>query len=99
MGVEFEAIVRAVLDGDEGELKALVAAGADLDQYDATGQTPLLTIVFVGAADAAELLLRHGADPNRANRDDPSATPLWHASDADFGLHEVEAVLVRFGAR
>jgi len=54
--------------------------------------------VFIGAADAAEVLLRHGADPNRANRNDPRSTPRWHASDEDFGLHDVEAALLRFGA-
>jgi ankyrin repeat protein len=99
MGAEFDAIVRAALDGKEDELKALVAGGADLNQYDSIGQTPLLRIVFIGAADAAELLLRHGADPTRAHRYDPSSTPLWHASNEDFGLHEIEVLLLRFGAR
>lgn len=99
MGGEFDAILRAALDGDESKLEDLIAAGADLDQYDDTGQTPLLALVFIGSADAAELLLRRGADPNRANRSDPGATPLWHASEEDFGLREVEALLLRYGAR
>ena len=98
MGTEFDAIVRAALDGNDDAMKALVAGGADLNQYDAVGQTPLLRIVFIGHADPAELLLRHGADPNRAQRNDPTATPLWHARD-DFGLDEMTAVLLRFGAR
>lgn len=99
MRAEFDAIVRAALDGSEDELKALVANGADLNEYGPGGQTPLLMIVFIGATEAAELLLRHGADPNRANRYQPSSTPLWHASAEDFGLHEIEALLLRFGAR
>src|SRR5262245_47461736 len=99
MGAEFHETVRGAEEGSEDKLKALVAAGADLDQYDAIGLTPLLVVVFRGHADAAELLLRHGADPNRSHRWDPTSTPLWHASEEDFGLHDVEAVLLRFGAK
>lgn len=99
MSREFDAIVRAALAGDEDGLKALVAAGASLDQYDdKSGMTPLLIAVFRGDVDAVELLLRSGADANRPNGRDPTSTPLWHARD-DFGLHEVTAVLLRFGAR
>ncbi|MGE0545811.1 MAG: ankyrin repeat domain-containing protein [Kofleriaceae bacterium] len=98
MANEFDALVDAALDGDEDRLKSLIAAGADLDQYDDSGQTPLLRLVFIGDDEGAELLLRYGADPNRPSRRDPTSTPLWHARD-DFGLDKVTAVLLRFGAK
>ena len=58
--------------------------------------TPLLYAVFVGDTKEAERLLQEGADPNQPSGS--GETPLWHAED-DFGLHEMAALLRRYGAR
>jgi hypothetical protein len=51
-----------------------------------------------GVDHAVRLLLEAGADANRAQRDDPTATPLWHARE-DFGLHEIAQLLEKAGAK
>ena len=69
-----------------------------MNAYDEYGMTPLLSAIFIGDPEAVRLLLEAGADPNRAQRSDPTATPLWHARD-DFGLHEIAGLLVQAGAK
>jgi ankyrin repeat protein len=70
----------------------------NLNEWDDLGMTPLLHAVFRGDVEDVRRLLDAGADPNRAQRDDPTATPLWHARD-DFGLHEIAELLIRAGAK
>ncbi len=94
---DFERVVEAALHGDEARLQTLVAGGADIDEYNTAGHTPLTLAVFRGDREAVELLLRCGADPSRPRRGDVTATPLWHATE-DFGLDEIAGVLRRFGA-
>jgi ankyrin repeat protein len=77
---------------------AELPASDDLNAWDELGMTPLLLAVFRGDLEAVRLLLQAGADPNRPRRDDPTATPLWHARD-DFGLHEIAELLVKAGAK
>lgn len=69
-----------------------------IDAYDELGMTQLLSAVFVGDVATVMELLQRGANPNKHQRDDPTATPLWHAED-DFGLIEVVQVLRAYGAR
>jgi ankyrin repeat protein len=69
-----------------------------IDAYDAFGMTQLLSAVFVGDPAKVQELLQQGANPNKSQRDDPSATPLWHAEE-DFGLLEVAQVLRAYDAR
>ena len=88
----------AAFAGDEDALRAAIADGEDVDAWDAAGMTPLLLAVFRGDIDAVDLLLRAGADPNRPQKGDVTATPLWHARD-DFGLHVIAALLEKAGAR
>ena len=65
--------------------------------WDDLRMTPLLYAVFRGDVEAVQLLLWAGANPNQPQQKDPSATPLWHATE-DFGLDEIAALLQAFGA-
>jgi ankyrin repeat protein len=91
-------LLRAALAGDAAKLREALDSGDDMNAYDEHGMTALLAAVFIGDTEAVRLLLGAGADPNRAQRSDPTATPLWHARD-DFGLHEIADLLVQAGAK
>lgn len=67
------------------------------DEYDENGMTPLLYAVFRGDPAEVQSLLEQGADCNKPQRDDSTATPLWHAEE-DFGLVEIAKLLRRYGA-
>lgn len=69
-----------------------------IDAYDENGMTQLLYAVFTGDLTRVQELLQQGADFNKPQRDDPTATPLWHAEE-DFGLLEVAQLLRAKGAR
>lgn len=88
----------AVLVSDYDAMRASLGRGAPINLWDDLGMTPLLYAIFRGDTEAVELLLSAGADPNRSQQKDPSATPLWHASQ-DFGLDQIAELLLRFGAR
>ena len=68
---------------------------ADLDERDSLGYTPLHRVADDGFADAAALLLEHGADTEA--RDNDQATPLLLA--AGGGYADVLSMLLRHGAR
>jgi ankyrin repeat protein len=72
------ALLYAVREGHVEAVRALLAAGADVDQVSAgDGTSPLLMATLNGHFDLALELLRMGADPNL--RSDPGATPLYAA--------------------
>jgi ankyrin repeat protein len=93
-----DPVLRAALTADATKVRDTISAGADVNAWDEHGMTPLLSAVFIGNVDAVRLLLEAGADANRAQRDDPTATPLWHARE-DFGLHEIAQLLEKAGAK
>jgi ankyrin repeat protein len=53
---------RAARNGDEKKIRKLVSSGAELDQKDARGMTPLIYASAAGKRDAVEVLLSLGAD-------------------------------------
>lgn len=53
----------AALNLDSGPLKALLAAGANVNARDANGATPLHMAAFATRTEHAQLLLKAGADP------------------------------------
>ena len=61
------------------QVKALITSGAEIDACDWAGRTPLHWAVLVDAAEAATELLRVGADPRCADRD--QRTALHWAAD------------------
>jgi hypothetical protein len=74
-------MIEAVKSGDTRALKALLAAGADVNEQDEQGWTPLNWAAGHGAVEVIELLLEHGADVALTGRD--RRTPLMIAKAAD----------------
>ena len=73
------ALVLAAREGDIGSARALVDAGADLNQVTEYGWTPLLTAVNNRNYELASMLIERGADVNIANKG--GWTPLYLATD------------------
>lgn len=77
------AFVRAARQGDFRRLEDLLAAGADIDGRDASGETALLRAVLSMQPDVVSFLLLLGADPNIP--DNGGVTPL-SATTAWYGV-------------
>src|SRR5215471_11057969 len=74
----------AARDGQMEAVKALVEAGADVNQLSATtAMTPLIQAIITGHFDIAKYFLDHGADPNLATKKD-GLTPLYATIDSRF---------------
>lgn len=91
-GTAFEdgitALIEAVRENREDMVRFLLEKGADTEQSDADGWTPLF---FALTASMARLLLDFGADPHACNSD--GATPLQMARQFERGNKELLAVL------
>lgn len=72
-------------------MERLLQAGADPNQFNPYGETPLHAAVSSGEVRAVELLLRHGADPGLANPE--GQTPLSLAIEE--GKPEIRQLLER----
>ena len=70
-------LVEATLAGDAAAVRALVAAGADLEARGAAGRTALLLATRADDVEVASLLIAAGADVNA--RDDIGDTPFLYA--------------------
>lgn len=73
------AMIFAAREGDMASVKALLEAGADVNQTSHYGWTPLLTAVQNRYYKLAAYLLDHGADPNISNKG--GWNPLYIATD------------------
>jgi ankyrin repeat protein len=73
------ALVFAARQGDLDTVKALVDAGADVNQVTQYGWSPVLTATQNRYYKVASFLLDHNADPNIANKG--GWTPLYIATD------------------
>jgi hypothetical protein len=73
--------IEVVVSGDARALKDLLAAGANVNEQDEQGWTPLNWAAGRGDVDAVRLLLEHGADVTLTGRD--NRTPLMIAKAAD----------------
>ena len=95
----FTALHYAAFFGTPEAVRALVAAGADLEapsenQEFAPEARPLHSAVAAGRMDNAEALLEAGADPNAKQHG--GFTPLMEAEQR--GDVEVAELLIRYGA-
>jgi hypothetical protein len=67
---------RATCEGYKEEAKNLINSGADVDELNEQGLTPLHLIALNGRCDLAELLLDHGADINQRENYTGKLTPM-----------------------
>jgi ankyrin repeat protein len=82
------ALLFAAREGAMDAVKALVEAGADINEVSISDKMPPMTQAIVtGHFDVAKFLLDHGADPNLATATS-KLTPLWSAIDARFAQKE-----------
>ena len=86
--------------GDVGRVRALIAAGADVNVRNYKGQTALHCAARAGFRDIAALLLDHGAAVDARDRDGrtPLATLLRSAAKDKARLRDVMRLLVAAGA-
>jgi Raf kinase inhibitor-like YbhB/YbcL family protein len=84
----------AVLEGRASAVQALIAKGANVNEPDDTGMTPLMTAAAQGHAAVARLLIAAGANVNATDRD--AITPLMRAAASNRA--EVVTLLLSSGA-
>ncbi|NXI41962.1 CDN2B inhibitor, partial [Galbula dea] len=90
-----DELANAAARGDLRRLKELLEGAADPNAVNSYGRTPI-QVMMLGSPRVAELLLRHGADPNRP---DPLTGCLPVHDAARAGFLETLSVLHRAGAR
>jgi ankyrin repeat protein len=78
-GGELTALIYAVRSNDVESVKALLAAGADVNQVSGYGWSPLLVATQNRYYKLGAFLLDNGANPNLANKG--AWTPLYLATD------------------
>jgi ankyrin repeat protein len=59
--------------GDQAEVQRLVRSGADVNERDSDGWTPLMYAAQKGRPEVVKLLLEKGADPNTRRKDGSTA--------------------------
>lgn len=73
-----DELPRAIRDGDEKRVGELLKAGANVNERDADGTTPLILAALYAGPDCVKLLLDKGAEVDTAN--DAGVTPLVQAA-------------------
>lgn len=78
----------------------LVAKGAPIDHKDPQGRTPLSETAAYNRADLVEILLKHGADPNSADKrkNTPLHVVMRGGARPMTGLIEIVKMLLAHGA-
>jgi ankyrin repeat protein/beta-lactamase regulating signal transducer with metallopeptidase domain len=86
----------AVKEGDMKQVKALIAAGADVSKENSNGATPLHVAAGNGRTAIAALLIDQGANVNEQKNNKWTETPLHYATWS--GHEDVAELLVAKGA-
>jgi len=76
------ALLYAAREGHMDSVRALLQAGADVNQINGDKLSPLVTAIMNGHLDLAKYLLDHGADPNLAGLS--GLTALYAAVDVQW---------------
>lgn len=84
----------AILENRHDDLKALINQGADVNEQDPYGYTPLIEAIIVGQPEIVDCLIKNGADVNA--EDITGATALQWA--ADFNQYDIAKQLLQTGA-
>ena len=87
-------LTRAAAVGDTGKVLVLLGTGADVNESDAEGVTPLIVATYNGKAGTAKILVEKGADVNVKTRG--GVTPLMAAVQS--GNKELIRLLLHHGA-
>ena len=87
-------LIVASEDGDFVMMMRLLEQGADINQTNSAGDTPLYVASEMGNVEVVKILLEKGADINKANID--GQTPLMMA--VGMGHEEVVEALLEYGA-
>jgi uncharacterized protein len=90
----FTPLVMATYSAQLPIVKALLMAGADIDEQAASGNTALMGVCFKGSEETVQLLLDHGAAVNIQNQ--LGATALIFA--ATYGHTNIAKMLLEAGA-
>mgnify|MGYP000235762533 FL=1 len=69
----------AIMNENIDEVQLQLAAGADVNEENSIGYTPLHYAAGVGRIDIVELLIEHGANINATDSSNKGATPLDYA--------------------
>lgn len=78
-------------------VRALLDAGANVDEVDGDGITVLGWAAIANRLDMARLLIQRGADVNHVDK--KGMTPLLYAASIDFGDSAMVDLLIHSGAR
>ncbi|TDH16300.1 hypothetical protein EPR50_G00018150 [Perca flavescens] len=85
-------LTTAAAMGNTADVEYLLRAGAEVNGVNCFGRTAL-QVMMMGSTPVAQLLLKHGADPNVADRS-TGTTPLHDA--ARTGFLDTVRLLVQF---
>jgi hypothetical protein len=91
---KYNDVMTAVLMRDHAGAAEILRAGAWADRSDSHGETPLMLAAKQGDPRMTELLLKHGANPNRSG---PAGN--LHAYAGLGGNGEVVKLITKAGAR
>ncbi|MDI7172579.1 ankyrin repeat domain-containing protein [Leptospira santarosai] len=83
------------IDASSTMISILIEGGADPDQRDANGMSPLHHCVNEGRLEALRILLEKGADPNVRDSDGVTCINL---SKSSHGMSEFAELLLKYGA-
>lgn len=85
----------AATNGDIGPLKALLAAGADVNARDSEGTTPLHMAAFSTRQEAVKMLLQAGADPQLKTNGGRDVLSMARKARADVIAGEVSLWILK----